>query len=312
MEQFQLLAGDRTLKASREQINNALLTVRSLSSGTTFPTTDLTDGMLCYRTDHGRLYQLADARNNIWTDRIAMSIAGTANTADSITWANIVGKPTAYPAEEHAHTYAGSLTEGGPATKAESLATPRTINGTPFDGTEDITIVNTIEQGGTGATTAQDALINLGAFPSTGGIIEGVIQKGSTEEEFLLLGGTTLLNGSLLALRGEDYPNANGTFVLSARNSSGLMSDLVGYPDGGLFWKNMLLTHAGHIYSKGSITPNEDIYLPSGGTWLGLWVYSVANNSAATTSTFYLAGGSHVLKLPSNLSSFSLFAIRVV
>ena len=140
MEQFRLLEGDRTLKASREQINDALLTVRSLSSGTTFPTTDLSDGMLCYRTDHGRLYQLADAANNIWTDRIAMSIAGTANTADTIAWANIVGKPTAYPAEEHAHTYAGSLTEGGSATKAEALATPRTINGTPFDGTADITV----------------------------------------------------------------------------------------------------------------------------------------------------------------------------
>ena len=140
MEQFRLLEGDRTLKASREQINDALLTVRSLSSGTTFPTTDLSDGMLCYRTDHGRLYQLADAANNIWTDRIAMSIAGTANTADTIAWASIAGKPTAYPAEEHAHTYAGSLTEGGAATKAEALATPRTINGIPFDGTADITI----------------------------------------------------------------------------------------------------------------------------------------------------------------------------
>lgn len=140
MEQFQLLEGDRTLKASREQLNNALSTVRSLSSGTAFPTTNLSDGMLCYRTDHGRLYQLTDAANNIWTDRIAMSIAGTAATADTVAWSSIENKPTAYPAEEHTHTYAGSLTEGGSATKAEALATPRTINGTPFDGTADITI----------------------------------------------------------------------------------------------------------------------------------------------------------------------------
>lgn len=140
MEQFQLLEGDRTLKASREQINNALSTVRSLSSGTAFPTTNLSDGMLCYRTDHARLYQLTDAANNIWTDRIAMSIAGTAATADTVAWSSIENKPTAYPAEEHTHTYASSLTEGGPATKAEALATPRTINGTPFDGTADITV----------------------------------------------------------------------------------------------------------------------------------------------------------------------------
>ncbi len=140
MEQFRLLEGDRTLKSSREQINNALLTVRSLSSGTTFPTTDLTEGMLCYRTDHGRLYQLADITNEIWTDRIAMSIAGTADTAASVSWTNIENKPTAYPADTHTHLYAGASTAGGPADKAEKLATPRTINGTPFDGTTDITV----------------------------------------------------------------------------------------------------------------------------------------------------------------------------
>lgn len=43
----------------------------------------------------------------------------------------------------------------------EKLTTPRNINGVPFDGTEDITIVNTISQGGTGANTAADARNNL-------------------------------------------------------------------------------------------------------------------------------------------------------
>ena len=140
MEQFRLLEGDRTLKDSREQINNALSTVRSLSSGTAFPTTDLSEGMLCYRTDLGRLYQLADAKSGTWTDRIAMNIAGTSTSADSISWANIEKKPTAYPADEHSHLYAGASTAGGSATKADALATSRTINGTPFDGTSDITI----------------------------------------------------------------------------------------------------------------------------------------------------------------------------
>lgn len=140
MEQFQLLEGDRTLKASREQINNALSTVRSLSSGTAFPTTNLSEGMLCYRTDHGRLYQLSDLENEIWTDRIATNIAGTADRSDSVSWANVEDKPTAYPAEEHTHRYAGASTAGGSATKADALATPRTINGTPFDGTTDITV----------------------------------------------------------------------------------------------------------------------------------------------------------------------------
>lgn len=217
MEQFHLLEGDRTLKASRDLINNALLTVRSLSAGTAFPTTDLTDGMLCYRTDHGRLYQLADAANNIWTDRIAMSIAGTANTADTIAWASITGKPTAYPAEEHAHTYAGSLTEGGSATKAEALATPRTINGTPFDGTTDITVdigVRTVNN------FAPDSAgnVNISTLP-TGTVI--AYAANTAPSGFLFCNGAAVSRttyADLFAVIGTTYGEGNGSTTFTLPN----------------------------------------------------------------------------------------------
>lgn len=140
MEQFSLLTGDQTLKSSREPINNALLTLRSLSSGTTFPTTDLSVGMLCYRTDHAKLYQLTDATNQTWTDTIAMNITGSSASANSILWANIQNTPATYPPTAHTHPYAGAATAGGAATSATKLATARTINGVSFDGTGDITI----------------------------------------------------------------------------------------------------------------------------------------------------------------------------
>ena len=140
MEQFTLLAGDQTLKDSREQINNALLSVRSLSSGTTFPTTELSEGMLCYRTDLARLYQLVDLASQTWSDKISVSISGTASSADAAPWDGITGKPTAYPAEEHTHNYAGASTSGGSAASADKLATARTINGVAFDGTTNIEI----------------------------------------------------------------------------------------------------------------------------------------------------------------------------
>ena len=217
MEQFQLLEGDRTLKASREQINNALSTVRSLSSGTAFPTTNLSDGMLCYRTDHARLYQLTDAANNIWTDRIAMSIAGTAATADTVAWSSIENKPTAYPAEEHTHTYASSLTEGGPATKAEALATPRTINGTPFDGTTDITIdigVRTVNN------LAPDSAgnVNISTLP-TGIII--AYSASAVPDGYLLANGADVSRttyADLFAVIGTTYGEGNGSTTFTLPN----------------------------------------------------------------------------------------------
>ena len=217
MEQFQLLEGDRTLKASREQINNALSTVRSLSSGTAFPTTNLSDGMLCYRTDHKRLYQLTDAANNIWTDRIAMSIAGTAATADTVAWASIENKPTAYPAEEHTHTYASSLTEGGPATKAEALATPRTINGTPYDGTTDITVdigVRTVNN------LAPDSAgnVNISTLP-TGIII--AYSASAVPDGYLLANGADVSRttyADLFAVIGTTYGEGNGSTTFTLPN----------------------------------------------------------------------------------------------
>lgn len=139
MEQFTLLSGDQTLKSSREPLNNALLTVRSLSAGDAFPTTNLSVGMLCYRTDQAKLYQLADESTQTWTDKLAANIAGNAASAASVAWTNVTAKPAVYPPEAHTHDYAGASSAGGAATSATKLATARTINGVPFDGTADIT-----------------------------------------------------------------------------------------------------------------------------------------------------------------------------
>lgn len=50
-----------TLTASRSMLLNNILTALSNSSGTAFPTSNLQVGMLCFRTDQNKLYQLKDA-----------------------------------------------------------------------------------------------------------------------------------------------------------------------------------------------------------------------------------------------------------
>ena len=64
----------------------------------------------------------------------------TAGTATSVPWAGITDKPSVYPPETHSHSE--YLTTSGTAAAAKKLATARTINGTSFDGTQDITTAN--------------------------------------------------------------------------------------------------------------------------------------------------------------------------
>lgn len=183
MEQFSLLTGDQTLKSSREPLNNALLTVRSLSAGDAFPTTNLSVGMLCYRTDLARLYQLADEATQTWTDKLSADIAGTAAAANSVAWTNITAKPTDYPPASHTHLYAGSAQAGGAATSATRLSAARTINGTPFDGTADITIdagvmtVNGQSPDDSGNLALEDYVSDL---TSDGQTISATFKDGST------------------------------------------------------------------------------------------------------------------------------------
>lgn len=217
MEQFTLLEGDHTLKDSRELINNALLTVRSLSAGDAFPTTDLSEGMLCYRTDLKRLYRLSDAEEGIWTDKLPADLDGTADTAGAVAWANVTGKPSAYPAESHTHSYAGASSAGGAATSAVKLATARTINGISFDGTKNITIVNSVAQGGTGASTAENARTNLG--------LSTAVTAASISGKTITL---TLANGTTQTLTTQDTNTSNWSISKAAKgyakdNTTGLI-----------------------------------------------------------------------------------------
>ncbi len=271
MENFVLPEGTDTLKDSRELLNNALLTVRSLSSGTEFPTNNLSAGMVCYRTDLKRLYQYKE--DGSWTADVAMSISGNANTANSARTATNAEHANTATNAEHANTatnadHADTATNAdhadtastadkctGNAATATALQTKRNINGTPFDGTTDITIVNTIKQGGTGATTASEALANLGALPLTGGTIAGAIFSDCGSNATIahktnngivrIFGGSSASTGANLDLYGEEHTDTNGGFILRARNTSGFKV-LQGKVDGTLTWDGKSIV--GNVY----------------------------------------------------------------
>lgn len=62
-----------------------------------------------------------------------------ASSKPSYSWGEITGKPSTFTPASHSHNYAGSSSAGGAANSANKLATARTINGTNFDGSGNIT-----------------------------------------------------------------------------------------------------------------------------------------------------------------------------
>jgi hypothetical protein len=139
MENFNLLDGSDTLKLSRDMINNNLLSVRSLSSGTAFPTDNLSDGMLCYRTDLKRLYQYQE--NGSWSADIAMNINGNANTANNAGTAATANRATvADSCTGNSATATTAETCTGNSATATKLKSAISINNVAFDGTKNINI----------------------------------------------------------------------------------------------------------------------------------------------------------------------------
>ena len=99
------------------------------------------------------------------------------------TWAAAKSHTHDYAASNHTHNYAGSSSAGGNANAAVKLATARSINGTNFDGSGNITTANwgtarTITIGSTGKSVNGSgnvswSLSEIGALPTAGGTVSG-------------------------------------------------------------------------------------------------------------------------------------------
>lgn len=67
MQQYTPITQDMKLQDSMQPIINNNLTALSCSEGAAFPTTNLFKGMLCFRSDQNKLYELTDDTNQVWT-----------------------------------------------------------------------------------------------------------------------------------------------------------------------------------------------------------------------------------------------------
>lgn len=170
MQNFTDIPSSRTLSDSLIEILNNDKTAISCNSGTTFPTTNLQIGMLCYRTDQLKLYQLIGTNPDNW--RFIMDLASGIDTqfaaklnAASYTAADVLAKlltvdgagtgldadlldgqhASAFASSTHNHnaTYLGITAKAADADKLDgydSTAFVRSVNGAGPDAAGNATV----------------------------------------------------------------------------------------------------------------------------------------------------------------------------
>ena len=171
MQNFTDIPSSRTLSDSLIEILNNDKTGISCNSGTTFPTTNLQIGMLCYRTDQLKLYQLIGTNPDNW--RFIVDLASGIDTqfaaklnAAAYTAADVLAKlltvdgtgtgldadlldgqhASAFASSTHNHnaTYLGITAKAADADKLDgydSTAFVRSVNGAVPDAAGNATVV---------------------------------------------------------------------------------------------------------------------------------------------------------------------------
>lgn len=203
MAEIKIIAGSDLVKNSRSAINDNFKAVASNFAGTAFPTTNLYVGMTCYRTDKEQLYRYI--AENVWTletdfgsgtnlvaqansanvaKKLASSVTinGTAfdGSQDITTSKWGAAKNMTIKDSEEANAGASTLVDGNSeiilhlpsSIKANLIGTAdKATNADNADVATKLADTLSIEEGGTGTTTASEACVNLGIFNSDGHLV---------------------------------------------------------------------------------------------------------------------------------------------
>jgi len=153
MQNYTEIPSSTTLSDSLSQILNNDKTALSLSSGTSFPTVNLQQGMPCFRTDEQKLYILTMVSPAAWKMVIDLSATvGKVANADLLDGIDSTGfaltghnHDTAYAALGHNHnaTYLGITAKAADADKLDGLdstAFVRSVNGNGPDANGNSTV----------------------------------------------------------------------------------------------------------------------------------------------------------------------------
>lgn len=88
MQNFHDLQNTEAINVYLDKVKENILTLLSNFSGTSFPTSNLQVGMLCYRTDENKLYKLTSISPVTWDniqDKLTFDTAPTAGSTNPVT-----------------------------------------------------------------------------------------------------------------------------------------------------------------------------------------------------------------------------------
>ena len=158
MQKYREINGNDYVKDSRATINETMQSIQSMNSGTAFPTTNLFEGMKCYRTDLKKTYTLTDVENGTWVEDSHATLADEATHAASATklatprTLSLSGKAAGSTTFDGSANVAINVTSVN-ADTASKLSTARKINitgnasgSTAFDGSGDVIISTTVNE----------------------------------------------------------------------------------------------------------------------------------------------------------------------
>lgn len=286
MQNYTEIASSSTITSSRSLLLNNDKSIMSCFSGTAYPTTNLQVGMLCYRTDTGKLYQLTDATNKTWVEiantsrnlsdavdgklnlsggtvtgvtRFNANIAATSATTGTV----IVTGGMGVSGSVYAASFVGPL--AGNANTASTLATGRTIalsgavtgTATTFNGSNNITIpvteVSASYLTGTINTSRLTGTYNISisgnaATASSTGTLTGFSTTRNNSTPWLIYGSSGT-EGVVEVGRYLDFHGSNTS-----------SEDYTVRLDGGTTGST-LLRLTGHFTASGNVTAYSDIRL---------------------------------------------------
>lgn len=169
MQNYKEINGNDYVKDSRTTINETMQSIQSMNSGTVFPTTNLFEGMKCYRTDLKKTYTLTDVENATWVEDAHATLADTATKLQTPRTLSLTGKAAGSATFDGSANAAINVTSVN-ADTASKLSTARKINITgnatgsaAFDGSGDVIISTTVNESKHAA--AADNSNKLGGYP---------------------------------------------------------------------------------------------------------------------------------------------------
>ena len=169
MQKYREINGNDYVKDSRVTINETMQSIQSMNSGTAFPTTNLFEGMKCYRTDLKKTYTLTDVENGTWVEDAHATLADTATKLQTPRALSLTGKAAGSATFDGSSNASINVTSVN-ADTASKLSTARKINITgnasgsaAFDGTSDVNINTTVNESKHAATANTATKVNATA-----------------------------------------------------------------------------------------------------------------------------------------------------